>query len=1115
MSEYVSQREYDTILNNLTMIKQTLYFLTIVIFFQFLSCTSDSKKSTTPTLPKNTLFQKLAPTATGIDFINEVQDGKDFNVLTYRNFYNGGGVGIGDFNNDGLQDVFFTANMASNKLYLNKGDWQFEDISDAAGIAGKRGWSTGVSLVDINADGFVDIYVSNSGDIAGDDRENELYINNGDLTFSEQAKDYNLANAGFSTHASFFDYDMDGDLDCYILNNSFKDPSKLRSFSKTREEDDLLGGDRLMRNDNGRFVDVSAAAGIYTSGIGFGLGVSVSDINNDFLPDIYISNDFWERDYIYINQGDGTFSEELSDRVAICSVSSMGADIADLNNDGAMDIFTTDMLAADNYRLKAMTVFDPVYLDNLKYRSSFHYQELQNCLQINDGQGNFQELASMSDAAATDWSWGALIFDFDNDGKNDIYVCNGIYKNIMDQDFTNFIADKDEVKKIVTERGEFDFRDFLPYLSSTPLSNYAFVNQGNNQFKNQAAALGFGEANFSNGAAYGDMDNDGDLDLIINNVNMSASVYKNMASQKGNHFLKINLQQPTSKNQMAIGTTVEVSTPTQTYTQQHYIVRGFQSSVAAGLTFGLGDDTTIEKIKVIWPDQTEQVINNISVDTTLNILKNTNKKTSPISNSLNYHLVASKSIKNSQHQENTFNDFDRERMLPRMHSTEGPAILKGDIDNDGHLDLVALGATGDVDKIFLQNTTGQFIRKQTTAFDADKSFESVCGALYDNDKDGDLDLLIGSGGNDFSKGMDGFLLRYYENDGKGNFSNIKAKTPPAGGQFSAIRPCDFDKDGDMDLFIAGRSIPGNYGLTPRSFLLKREGNSWIDITEKELGTAGMITDALWTDYDMDGDDDLLLVGEWMPITIFSNEGNSFRKSTIDNTAGWWLDINANDLDNDGDMDYVLGNWGLNSKFKASQAHPLSLYVKDFDKNGKSEFILNWKPPGENKVYPFPSKMDITAQMPSLKKRFLKYEEYANADYQKLFTAAERKGAITRKANTLNSAILRNNNGQYQLESLPFAAQVAPMFTSVIDDFNKDGIKDIWMGGNFYGLKPEVGRHNSSKGVLLLGDTNGGYELGAAAPITGEIRDAHIVVNRLGQKRIIVGVNNGAIEVLTY
>ncbi len=1092
------------------------FYFGLVTMLLLTACQSDKPLSSNNQEEK--LFVKLDSTSTGINFINDVQDGKDFNVLTYRNFYNGGGVGIADINNDGLDDIFFTANMESNRLFLNKGNFKFEDITDQAGIGGRRGWSTGVSMADVNADGLVDIYVSNSGDISGDDRENELYINNGDLTFTENAQAYNLANAGFSTHASFFDYDQDGDLDCYILNNSFKDPNKISSFSKTREEDDLLGGDRLMRNDGGKFVDVSKEAGIYTSAIGFGLGISVSDVNNDYLPDMYISNDFWERDYLYINQGDGTFSEELADRVSICSVSSMGADIADLNNNGSADIFTTDMLAADNYRLKQMTMFDPFFMENLKYRSSYHYQILQNCLQINDGTGKFQEMASMSDAAATDWSWGALIFDFENDGWNDIYVCNGIYKDIMDQDFTSFIADKEEVKKIVTKRGEFDFRDFLPFLPSTPINNYAFSNQKNNRFKNKAEELGFDFAEFSNGAAYGDLDNDGDLDLVINNVNMPASIYQNKADKTANNYLKIKLQDHDGKNNQGIGSIVTVEVDDKKYVKQLYTARGFQSNVSASLLFGLGDVNNIKSVSVIWPDQTLQTIDNVQLDSTIVIVKNTNTKATAPSLASEFLLAKDESIiDNIKHTENEFNDFDYEALMPRMHSTEGPKIEIADINGDGLDDMLVLGAQDDPDKILMQNASGKFRRIANPSLEADSKFESTCAAFFDSDGDGDLDLVIGSGGNIFGGGMDNFLLRYYENvEGQG-FIKIAARTPPAGGQFSVIKPFDYDADGDIDLFIGARSIPGNYGLSPRSFLLRNDRSRWTDVTDKSLGMAGMITDATWVDFDSDGDTDLMVVGEWMPITFFENDGSTLIKgSSIKDSDGWWLDINANDLDGDGDTDFVLGNWGLNTKFKSSPQLPITMNIKDFDGNGKSEFIINWKPPSDNKLYPFASKMDITNQMPSLKKRILKYADYSNLSYEELFTAEERKGTRQMKASYLQTSILINDNGSFKLKQLPVEAQAAPIFASVVDDFDGDGIQDIWLGGNFYGLKPEVGRHNSTSGVLLMGDDDLNYTYSNEnEPISGEIRDAKKLKTSADQKIIVIGINNEEVGILKY
>lgn len=1099
----------------------------LILMICFLSCQNDdqpkdnsSSRHTSRTA--NTHFQKLDPKKTNVDFVNRVVDGKDFNVLTYRNFYNGGGVGIGDINNDGLLDLFFTSNMESNRLYLNKGNFEFEDISEAAGIAGKRGWSTGISMVDVNADGYLDLYVSNSGDIEGDDRENELYINNGDLTFTEKAQEYNLANPGYSTHASFFDYDQDGDLDCYILNNSFRDPNKISSFSKTREEDDELGGDRLMRNDNGTYVDVSKQAGIYTSAIGFGLGISVSDLNQDHLPDMYISNDFWERDYIYINQGDGTFSEELADRVSICSVSSMGSDVGDLNNDGYPEIFTTDMLAADNYRLKAMTMFDPYFLENYKYRSSYHYQILQNCLQYNDGNGVFQETASLSGVSATDWSWGALLFDFDNNGWKDIYVSNGIYRDIMDQDFTNFLADKDEVKNIVLEKGEFDFRDFLPFLPSTPIHNYAFVNQQNQKFNNEAQTLGFTDAEFSNGAAYGDLDNDGDLDLVLNNVNMPASIYKNELASSNQHYLKVELRDPESKNHYGVGAIVKLKIGKEVLVHQHYMNRGFQSSVAPGVFMGLGDTELIDEVEVVWPDQKIDRIQNVNVDQSITITKGSNTAAginSPVSKAEENNFI--QKINNvvgaeSKHMEDVFNDFDRERLLFRMHSTEGPRLAKGDLDGDGLEDIVTLGATGDSDKIFRQNQNGTFDLTSSSALEADKEFESTCSALFDRDGDGDLDLVIGSGGNDFSKGMDGYLIRYYENDGKGSFEKVEEKTPPAGGQFSVILPTDFDQDGDLDLFIGARSIPGNYGLIPRSFLLRNDGNTWKDITDQSLGQVGMITDASWLDTDSDGDQDLIVVGEWMPVTLFENNGTTLIQSgTVKNSNGWWLDMEPTDIDKDGDTDFVLGNWGLNSKFKATAALPLELHVKDFDDNGKSEFILNWKPPSEERIYPFHTKMDLTEQLPSLKKKFLKYADYARSDYNQLFSANERKGAKSYEVSTLHTSILRNEGGRFILEELPVAAQVAPVFASTIEDFNKDGRNDIWLAGNFYGLKPEVGRLDASKGILLLGQEDHSYiQSSLTTNVTGEVRD--VVKMKIKDKNILmVSRNNDTITTLTY
>ncbi len=1095
-------------------------FLYLSSFLFIVSCQSDLDT----TVPSSTLFTTLSPKETGIDFINQVEDGEQFNVLTYRNFYNGGGVAIGDINKDGLDDIYFTANMQPNKLYLNKGNWQFEDITAQAGVAGSAGWSTGVALADVNGDGWLDIYVCNSGDIEGDNKKNELFINNGqaEIGFTEQAAKYGLADEGFSTHASFFDYDLDGDLDCYLLNNSYKDPEKIEAFKQTRLEKDPFGGDKLFRNDGGNFTNVTDEAGIYNSPIGFGLGVSVSDLNGDMYPDIYISNDFWERDYLYLNNGDGTFQEDLPNRVSICSISSMGADVADLNNDGNYDIFTTDMLAGDNYRLKAMTMFDPYHLEDYKYRADYHYQILQNCLQINDGDAQFQEVAHLSGVSATDWSWGALIFDFDNDGQKDIYVCNGIFHEIMYLDFSNFINDKENIRKIVTEKGRFDWRDFADFMPSNPLANYAFVNQSNPSklpvFNDQAKELGLGKPSFSNGAAYGDLDNDGDLDLVVNNVNQACSIFRNNTNeQTQNNYLKIKLE-GNKENYYAVGAKVSLKYSDQTQSLQHYPQRGFQSSVAPHLLFGLGNTNTIDELEIIWPNLQKQVLKNIPTNQTIK-LKQENQEGAFVAdvskqNETIFTDVTNASLKgNSLHQENRYSDFDYENLLPRMLSTDSPKIIKGDLNGDGLDDFVLTGADGDGDKLFLQKA-GKWQEVKNWQAEEDQKLETSCGLIFDADGDGDNDLLLGAGGNEMQKGIEQFRLRYYDNDGKGNLTKRTDKTPPVAGMVSCIVPGDIDLDGDMDLFIGGRAVPGNYGLMPRSFLMLNEGQGrWVDVTRKELGNVGMVTDAHFNDTDQDGDQDLIIIGDWLPILHFENEYGRYtfsRKQTTQPYLGWWTCLEPADLDGDGDMDYVLGNWGKNIKFKTNPERPITMFVKDFDQNSKSEFVLNWYPPLDDEPWPFAGKLDMTKQVPELNKKALKFDDYAKLNYEHMFTPEQRQGAIQHQINYLETAILWNDGDSLRVSALPIEAQIAPAFGIVVEDMDADGHQDIWLGGNFYGLKPEVGRYDSSRGVFLKGDGKGDFQFIDATEsgihLKGEVKDASIL-NTSNKKMLLVSRNS--------
>ncbi len=1090
--------------------------------FSIFVCLAYSCDTTFTSTNGDTLFTLLDANTTGIDFQNTVEDGKDFNVLAYRNFYNGGGVAIGDIDNDGLSDLYFTANTGSNKLYRNKGNLQFEDITEAAGVAGTKAWSTGVAMVDINADGLLDIYVCNSGDMAGADKTNELFINQGDGTFVEKAAEWGLDNEGFSTHASFFDYDGDGDLDCYLLNNSFRSPERIEMYRKKRDDIDEEGGDKLLRNDDGVFVDVTQEAGIFTSDIGFGLGVSVSDLNGDMWPDIYISNDFWERDYLYLNNADGTFTETLTTRTDICSMSSMGADIADINNDGSPEIMTTDMLPGDNFRIKSMTQFDPFHLEDMKYSASYHYQILQNCLQLNDGTGDFQEIAHLAGVAATDWSWGALMLDFDNDGLKDIFVSNGIFRDITDRDFRDFISDKENIRELVSETNRADWRDFMTYLPSTKISNYAFKNQGNLSFRNQAAELGLAKPSFSNGSAYGDLDNDGDLELVVNNVNMPSFVYQNHTVEKvGNNYLKIKLN-GSAENPLGVGAKVRMYSKGRMQEAQHFLSRGFQSGVEPGLLFGLGKTELVDTVQVIWPNQQQQILTNITANQSLEVQQADANQAfaeneagqAALFTEVTQSLFAEVPV----HQENRFNDFDQERLLPRMLSTESPKVLKGDVNRDGRKDFIMLGAAGEPNKVYIQQTNGQYRIQPQEDFKLYKSLESTCGALFDADSDNDLDLIVGSGGNEFGKGPDNFVLLFYENDGNGNFNVNLRKSPSARGQFSCIEPSDIDRDGDLDLFIGARSVPGNYGLVPASFVFSNDGSgNWTDLTTEQFGRLGMVTDATWADLNGNGFKDLIVVGDWLPVTIFVNKAGKLervdgQRFVQNNAFGWWTAIEAADLDGDGDDDFVVGNWGQNTKFKASPQEPLSMYVKDFDNNGKSEFIINWYPPEEDQAYPFPDKMDITAQMPHLRKRILKYEDYAQMTYEELLTPEERKGAISFMTTELRTAVLWNEDAGLRLELLPRMAQIAPVFAISVQDFDGDAVPDILLAGNFHGLKPEVGRHASSEGVLLKGLGDGQFEaVPLGISIDGEARS--MITLSENPLQLLIAKNNDAVQVI--
>lgn len=1035
---------------------------------------------------KPTLFELIPQEQSGIEFNNELSYDEDFNIFTYRNFYNGGGVALGDINNDGLLDIYLSSNLEGNKLYLNQGDFKFKDITSEAGVKGNRAWSTGVVMVDINGDNYLDIYVCNSGDIAGDNKKNELFINQGDGTFSEEAEKYGLADQGYSTHAVFFDYDKDGDLDVYLLNNSYQAIGSFNKMQNERPVRDAVGGDKLFKNENGKFFDVSEEAGIFGSIIGFGLGVSVGDVNQDSWPDIFISNDFFERDYLYLNNQDGTFTESLEQSMRSISASSMGADLADINGDGLLDIFVSDMLPNSPQRLKQVTSFEN--WDKFQFNKShgYHYQFSRNMLHINNGDGTFSELGRFANVEATDWSWGGLIFDMDNDGKRDLFVANGIYQDITDLDYLNFINDDATKSKIISQNG-IEYKSLIDPIPINPVPNFAFKNLGDLAFENIADEWGFGSPSHSNGAAYGDLNNDGTLDLVINNVNKPVSIFKNNTHQffPENHSIQLKLEGK-GMNTEAIGTQIKLIVGDQTFYAEQMPNRGFESSVDPKITFGLGEIYTIDKIQISWPDGGLSTIENVPVDTLINLSWEDalplaegepffNQKPSKV-----FQKVSSKKI-DFRHQENPYVDFDRDRLTYHMFSTEGPAYARADVNGDGLEDLYFGGAKTFSGKLYLQHRNGEFHLSRQEAFETDSLSEDTDALFFDANGDSFPDLFVSSGGNESAPMSPELADRIYFNDGKGNFQkNQNAGLGKVLTSSSVLKTLDLNGDGALDVFVGGRQVPFNYGSPASSTLWINEGNgNFTDQTQKlapELNEIGMITDAEILDYDQDGSEDLVLVGEWMAPTFFRNTNGKFElfeMSELGNLKGWYRTLTIGDFNEDGKPDLVLGNHGLNTRFKTDSSHPISMYLNDFDQNGSIEHIFT-RQEGEVQV-PYTLKHELEKQIPEIRKEYMRYINYNNEMLSDLFPQEIVDQSIQNQVNQLASGILINRgNGKFDWSALPRMAQKSWVFAIQVLDINQDDHLDLILGGNLFEAKPEVGKYDASFGEVLLGNGDGTF-----------------------------------------
>ena len=1074
----------------------------------------------------------LAPSATGVSFANKLPE-SGFNIVNYLYYYNGGGVAVGDVDGDGLPDLYFTSNIGPNRLYRNKGNYQFEDITDKAGVADPDGWKTGVTMADVNGDGKIDIYVSGV-DYLTMHGHNVLYINNGDGTFSDRTKQYGLEHVGYSTQAVFFDYDGDGDLDMYLLDHSTHTQRAIESENQGSASSPRTS-DRLFRNDGGHFTDVTEKAGLHDGIDGYGLGIVVSDFNMDGCPDIYVANDFQGDDYLYFNNCNGTFTESIATATGHTSRFSMGVDAADFNNDGRPDIVTLDMLPEREDILKTSANAEGYELYNRRLRAGYHPQFARNNLQLNRGMGKFSEIGYLAGVAATDWSWSPLFADLDNDGWKDLYITNGIYRRPNDMDYISYVGN--EAIQASLARGDSDASiSVLHHMPQVALANYAFRNNRNLTFTNVAEEWGLAQPGFSNGAAYADLNNSGSLDLVVNNINAPASIYRNHSREiNKNHFLVVRLR-GSGANTAGIGARVELHQKGTKQVVEQEPTRGFLSSVDPRLHFGLGASNRVDSLTVIWPNHRFQTLTNLAGDTTITLSQKDATKTYPYPGRARgqrqrtgaaqplFSDVTAKTGVNFKHEENTFFDYNREPLMPHLLSTEGPALAVGDVNGDGLDDFYVGGAKWQPGKLFIQQPNGTFRSTNQPALAADSLNEDVDAVFFDANGDGYQDLFVVSGGNEFWGNEDALRPRLYLNDGHGAFQKASNALPDIFENGSCVVAGDFNGDGAADLFLGSRVVSRSYGVIPKSHLLQNDGHGhFTDVTlEKapQLSEAGMVSSAAWTDYDHDGKLDLVVAGEWMPVRVFHQENGKFvdrtKEAGLSDTNGWWNSVSAVDLRGTGRQDLILGNLGLNSYLRASRKEPARLYVNDFSHSGGLEQILTFYKNGVS--YPLAGRDELVSKIPSLQSKYPSYKDFGASSIEDIFPAADLKSATVREAYTFASSVALNNaNGTFTIRQLPTEAQFAPIYATLAQDFDGDGHIDLLVGGNFFGVQPALGRYDASYGLVLRGRGDGQFEPvdmeQSGVEIDGQVRRIKSLRGANGQRLIVVARNNEQLEIL--